>query len=515
MSWLKVGKNLLFIILLVVLAMPAVYPLVKSGFITTDDSGWMIIRLSAFYDTIIDGQIPARFLERLNFGYGYPVSNFLYPGFLYLGTLIHGIGFSFIDSIKILFGLSIIFSALFCFIWLRRLFDNTDSLIGSLVYVYSPYHLFDIYKRGSLGEAISLSVLPLAFYAIEANNKIFISLSVFLILISHNTLALFFLPFIVIYSVVRSSFKRSILPIILGAGMSSFFTVPALYELRYTKFSNTIISDPLEYFAGFDLVSYVSVTVFVFFVVFVIGIYRGRYKTIPYIRLALCFVFIFAVSYFLSSSLSTLIWSNINSSFVQFPFRMLSIFIVSISFMSAFLLYILNGFKKYIVAFIILISLIVSSFGILNDVKYEYYPDEYYSTNESTTTIHNEYMPKWTLQNPTARPNDKIEIVSGNVVIKDEEIDSSHIRFSTMVESDSVVRVNTLYWPGWKLFVDDEPREILYDNPYGVMEFELQQYDNKVYLVFGDDIVRSIANLLTLVSVFGLIYIVSKPILKF
>lgn len=70
-------------------------PLMRSGFFITDDGEWMIIRLSAFYQSLADGQFPVRFLGRLNNSYGYPVSNFLYPGFLYLGSLLHILGASF------------------------------------------------------------------------------------------------------------------------------------------------------------------------------------------------------------------------------------------------------------------------------------------------------------------------------------------------------------------------------------------------------------------------------------
>ncbi len=79
-------KKILFPILVVVLAFPAVIALFHSGFFLTDDGNSMIIRFSAFYDAIRHGQFPVRFLPRLNFEYGYPVADFLYPLFLYIGV---------------------------------------------------------------------------------------------------------------------------------------------------------------------------------------------------------------------------------------------------------------------------------------------------------------------------------------------------------------------------------------------------------------------------------------------
>src|SRR3989344_9659667 len=135
----QIKKNFnLFIIALLIFSIPSVIGLLHSGFPLTDDGNWMVIRLSAFYENLRDGQFPVRFLSRLNHGYGYPVSDFLYPGFLYLGSLVHILGFSFVNSVKIILGLSLILSAIFSFLWLRKIFDEIPAFIGSLIYLYFP-----------------------------------------------------------------------------------------------------------------------------------------------------------------------------------------------------------------------------------------------------------------------------------------------------------------------------------------------------------------------------------------
>src|SRR3990172_8011075 len=79
------------------------WPLMGKGFYISDDGEWMVIRLTAFYQSLADHQFPVRFLGRLNNSYGYPVSNFLYPGFLYIGSLLHFLGLSFVTSVKFVF----------------------------------------------------------------------------------------------------------------------------------------------------------------------------------------------------------------------------------------------------------------------------------------------------------------------------------------------------------------------------------------------------------------------------
>jgi hypothetical protein len=86
------SKRLLWIIALVALCFLVLAPLLRPGLLVTDDGDWMVIRLSAFYQSLREGQFPVRFLGRLNYSYGYPIANFLYPGFLYIGSAIHATG---------------------------------------------------------------------------------------------------------------------------------------------------------------------------------------------------------------------------------------------------------------------------------------------------------------------------------------------------------------------------------------------------------------------------------------
>src|ERR1035437_10021041 len=128
LQFIKTKSKILFLLLALILTIPAVIGIIHSGFPVTDDGGWMVIRFSAFFQTLRAGEFPVRFLMRLNNGYGYPVADFLYPLFMYLSVPIHIIGINFVNTIKILLTLSIFTSSLFTFLWLRKIFDNLSSL---------------------------------------------------------------------------------------------------------------------------------------------------------------------------------------------------------------------------------------------------------------------------------------------------------------------------------------------------------------------------------------------------
>src|SRR3989344_2018785 len=190
---LKNNKHYFFILFL--LLIPSVYSLFLPGFFQSDDGEWMVIRFSAFYQALADGQFPVRFLGRLNFGYGYPVADFLYPGFMYLATPLQILGLGFVNSIKIILLISMVGGAIFTFAWLSKLFDKTSALIGSIFFAYTPYHLFDLYKRGSVGEVLSIGILPFILWQLERKSVFWTVIGIFLLILAHNTLAVLFFLF--------------------------------------------------------------------------------------------------------------------------------------------------------------------------------------------------------------------------------------------------------------------------------------------------------------------------------
>src|SRR3989344_9464007 len=385
-----------FLLALVVSLFFVVLPLFNQGFFQSDDGEWMIIRFSAFHEAFRDGQIPVRFLGRLNHGYGYPVANFLYPGFMYLAEPIHLIVFGFVDTIKILFGLSLIGSGVFCYLWLLRLYPPLEAFIGSIVYVYAPYHLYDVYKRGSLGESLALAVVPFILWSIERKSIFWSSIGIALLILSHNTLALLFLPLIVVYMLLdifitenrEKLFYQYTSILVFGIGASAFFWIPALYDLQYTVFSKTAISNWSEYFADYMLVGLST------FIILMLAIFLFAAKKIKpqKHRLTIVFLFVGIASLFLATAGSSILWGILPVNFIQFPFRFLSVTIICFSFLAAFVISVLEKKAKIAVAISIVLVTFFSARAYMAPALYFDKPEDLYATNEDTTTVKNEYM---------------------------------------------------------------------------------------------------------------------------
>lgn len=504
-------KNIKTIFLIILISIPSIWFLLHSGFFQTDDGEWMIIRFSAFHQSLRDGQFPVRYLSRLNNGYGYPVSNFLYPGFMYLAEPIHLLGFKFVDTIKIVFGLSMISSFVFIYLWLSKFFNKIPVFIGSIFYLYAPYHLYDLYKRGSIGEVLALSVVPFVFWQIERKSFFWTTLGIGFLILSHNTLAVLFLPIIVLYMLLniliikkrRQLIYKYIFTLFLSLGISSFFWIPAVFDLKFTVFSQTSISNFSEYFSDLELLGLSTIAIFIlFFILFI----TKRIDILKH-RLSLFFFIIGILSLLFSINLSFSFWNFLPVSFIQFPFRLLSITILSASFLLASSLSVLSKKLQIGLGLFILFLTLFSSKPFLSQIEFFDKGDLFYSTNESTTTVKDEYMPKWVKNKPMEHFKNKVEIIDGTGKIKDLKYNSKNVNFSVTVEREVRVRVNTIYFSGWEAKVDGKEVEILKDNDKGLIEFLVSPGVHIVNTSFNETTLRFTADIIAIISFLGLVYL--------
>ena len=492
------NKYLIFI-LLIILTIPTILGLIHSGFFASDDGNWMVIRFSAFYEALRSGQFPVRFLFRLNNLYGYPVADFLYPLFMYLATPIHVLGFSFVESIKIVFGISMIFSTVFSYLWLRKKFTNMASLIGALAYTYFPYHLFDLYKRGSIGEILGLSIVPFIFWQIERKNLLLVSLGIGLLILAHNIIAFVFLPIIFIYMIlIKINFKKIILSAVLSLGLSAFFWIPAIYDSQFTVFSKTSVSDFSSYFVNFNNLSLFG---FISLVTLLLSISILFYKRNKYF---IYFFVLFVIFGVLALPFSEFIWKlSPFTGLIQFPFRLLSIVCLASAYLVSFQVDYFKKNLKIIVSIIFLVLIFISAKDLIYPKSFQYYPDTFYSTNVDTTTVRNEYMPKWVKNIPVTVPDEKVKIISGKGEISNL-VNKGNVAFDTNSNEKILVSVNTVYFPGWVVKVDGSKASINYQQT-GLIQFPVNSGDHSVVVYFTESTIRIIADLISIISIVVLI----------
>ncbi len=508
MRKVKSWELLTSILVILLFTLPTVLPLLHKGYFLSDDGEWMVVRLTAFFEAIRHGQFPTRFLLRLNNEFGYPLSNFAYPGFLYLGSIIHLFKFGYIETIKIIIFLSLFLSSVFSYLFLRKKFDNISSLVGSFVYLYTPYHLFDLYRRGSIGEILSIAVIPFLFWQVEKGNKYLISLGVFSLILSHNIIAFISLPFIFLYSILQSKKDMNkkivnlIWPYVIGVALSSFFFIPAVYDLRHIVFTGLKIADWRLYFADVRVLGLSTI----FIVGIILIIFMKKVKNYE----LLFFLLVVGISSFMAVSISTPIWNIIPSSFILFPFRFLSVLPIGLAFLSAIALYKLQVNYRYLLgAFIVLVSIYSTSF-FLTPTKYLDTDDNSYLNNFATTTAGDEYMPKWVKVKPLDIPQNRAEVVSGSATISSSDFNSKNISITQKGNTESIIRVNAIYFPGWQAYLDGMPQSLSYQNPHGVMDIRVPRGEHSLRLAYNEVGIHLLSDLISLLALASLALIFLK-----
>ena len=182
-----------------------------------------------------------------------------------------------------------------------------------------------------------------------------------------------------------------------------------------------------------------------------------------------------------------------------------------------FLLSLLAGFLWLQSSLMKYSLLILSALTIILVVPYakpQYYFDKgdgYYLTNDATTTSSQELMPLWVKKYPIERTDKKVEIMQGKGSINNSLFASNRGNFSLDLESKSTIRVNTIYYPGWKVTVDDMPVAISYKNINGVMEFPVQSGKHNVKLQFQETKLRLFSDLLSLIGFMSLLLFLLVP----
>ncbi len=526
------------------ISIPVILPFFHKGYFPTHDGEWAVVRLSEMFRELKDFQFPPRYSGFLNFGYGYPLFNFVYPLPYYLGVIIHFLGVGFVDTIKIIFAGSVFLSAFFMFLLSRSLWKNNLAGIISLVmYVYFPYRFIDLYVRGSIGESLSFILFPLLLYLVIKLMKKFsvitfsgIAISIAFLIMAHNIMTVLFIPVFILFVVAQTFFNKEleakpvILSVLIGIGMAAFFWMPALVEKSNILLSRVPIADRNLYYVnpeqllfprwgygapadpnGFSYqlgIVHVAAFFLVIFYLLLMSIRKkNKLEELP-VKISLLLIGTIAIYTFLLFRSSDFLWRNIPFlSEINYPWISLGILGFLISLLTGFLAS--QNMGRYVIIFLGLISVFV----YLPYARPQYYinkGDSYYLTNNATTTSSSELMPLWVKKMPVKMAQKKVEVIRGKGDIQDLFFNSKELNFSIDVISQSVIRINTIYFPGWKIYVDNISVPISYTNERGVMDISVIPGKHIIQATFGETTLRLVSDIISLLSIITLLSLIAK-----
>ncbi len=511
-------KKILVILLL--LTIPSFFALTKPGFFPSHDGEWMVIRLSAFHQSLKDGQFPVRWSSRLNHGFGYPVLNFLYPLPFYFGELFYLLSGSYSESIKLIFLVSFPASATTMYLWLSKKYSIWAGLAGALLYVYTPYRFVDVYVRGSVGETLAFVFLPLLFLSVDLLPKktywatILGSVSIAATILSHNVFIIFVL-LASIYALItlpRKHWLSTIRMFILGLALSAYFLIPALMELKYVHASRLTVANPADHLLSLRHLLILSwgygpsdpntktsmsfqlgIANILAVIAVAIAFHKHRTKNIS------LFIWSFEVAALFTLSISALLWKIIPGiAVIQFPWRLLAI----TTFSSSVLLAIVTQKHRWLGALAVIA--IIANISYAKPQQMVNTPDEIYATNEDTTTVRQEYTPLWVTSFPTERAGDRVTFSRGRGFAT--EITETNKSFDAKVEAseDSSIKFARIYYPGWIGVVNGQVVPIDYSQN-GLMQVSVPKGVSYVNLRWQEPKLRTAVNYLSLITLLAII----------
>jgi GT2 family glycosyltransferase len=537
--------SLIPISLLILLIFPTFSKLFQPGFFPMQDD-LQAFRVYEMDKCFTDLQIPCRWVPDAGYQYGYPQFNFYPPLPYYLGAVLHRVGIQYIDSVKILFILGYILSAITMYVLVTEVLkDRWSGFIAALAYSYIPYKAVEVYVRGALSEFWAQIFFPLILWAIyrlvnsgKTKYLIWLSLSIFFLMTTHVLMTMIFIPVAVLWAVFWvfqsrwKNFGKILFGGVLGFGLSAFFVLPVLFERQFVH-TEGILSGYFDYrqhfvnlyklfisrewgygSSGFpneklnlSLGIIQWITGLLIAPVLAIIAWK-RQKKIAILIIGL--VALTLASIFMIHMKSSFIWAKLPILwYMQFPWRFLALSIFLLCILCGFVTY-FSGRFKYIVGTIF----VIISFGLTISF---YVPKAWLNIRDTdkfsgiswekqlTISIF-DYLPIYATLPPPFKAPDLPEIVSGDAKFSDYKKGSNYQIGQVDVLRGATLRLPLFDFPGMTVKVDGKSISHINNDCsgqkycLGLVEFNVSPGRHMVEVRLTDTPIRKIGNIITVLS---------------
>jgi len=198
------------------------------------------------------GIIFPRWAALAHFGYGEPRFVFYPPASWTLGAMLSAI-FPWTVAVSVYIWIVLAAAGVSMFVLARRWLDRRDAIFAAALYVVNPYHLVIVYWRSAFAELLASCLIPLLLLcllrAVDEGRRAIIPLGLVLAaawltnapaaVMVHYSLAL-----LLVFFAWRQRSPRLLLigtaAVALGALLSAFYLLPAIYEQRWVNISQAV-----------------------------------------------------------------------------------------------------------------------------------------------------------------------------------------------------------------------------------------------------------------------------------
>ena len=242
-----------YLLLACLLAGFGLWPLLAPGyFLKAHDAAHSLFFLVEFDQAFRDGALIPRWGVDHALGYGYPTFVFISPLAYYVAESFHLVGAGITLSVKLTYGLAMLFSAAGTFVLAEGFTSPAWACVAAVLYAFVPYRFVDMYVRSDLAESVAVAIFPWVLWAFwrlarqpSARRVALAAILYGALLLSHNVSAFLFTPLLLAFipfGLWRSGTWRRwqawawcLLAGMLALALASVSLLPALFERAYVS----------------------------------------------------------------------------------------------------------------------------------------------------------------------------------------------------------------------------------------------------------------------------------------
>jgi len=523
-------------------------------------------RIVAMASGLAEGNWPVRWSSEFGYGYGMPLFEFYAPLPFFVGSLFYLAGFSLSFSVKSLFVLANLITLLGAYCLGKSRFGRLGGLLLAGFFTLAPYRAVNLFVRGAISEVWGMAFLPwfvYGFFTLVKKNKngfLTLTLSTSAMILSHNLTALIALPTLTVCSFgwwflgsklhIREFVKQNIktflwlaISLLLGVALPTFYILPAFLEKSFTQLDLLIKTnyfdfhhhflylrqffqenwgyggsgwgpeDGFSFFLGYPQMLGLLLLLILFLRSIILKFNSKNTFAIFQTWKLLVFLAIILLGLVLLTTEKTLFfWEKVGFlSYLQFPWRFLSLVSFIVAIMGALLSLYLKGFFRLVFLFSFYLLLVVFAWRYFQPKNYLdndqalYYSDKLRIRNEMSGILP-DYLPS-NLQPEKLPPFDPF------LGLTEREKKHSQVIFfgnqsnlyEMKIEEARVVELGIAAYPGWKVEVDGLVRNTG-ASQRGLITVKMDEGEFMVGAIFTETPLRLLANTISvLASLFVLI----------
>ncbi|MCL6432380.1 MAG: glycosyltransferase family 39 protein [Anaerolineae bacterium] len=225
-----------------------------------------LYRLVELDRCLSQGAFYPRWAPDLAQGYGFPLFHYYPPLSYYLAEAWHLLGFSLARALSLTYMTAAALSTAGMYLLAKEWAGEAGGVVAALLYTNAPFTLQNAVRRGGLAEVLAWAIAPLVLWTFRrlahswrARYLVGASLSFGAFILAHHLSLLTLGPLLALLVIGTALEARSwrvllrpLPALMLGAGLSAFFAVPAYLERGLVQIDRVYASAGFDYHYFFE-----------------------------------------------------------------------------------------------------------------------------------------------------------------------------------------------------------------------------------------------------------------------